>query len=80
VQGIDWLHKNIQNYQIPCLILHGGSDLLVPHSASQWFYDHISTPDKTLKIYPDCLHEILNEKEEKDLVIADMVRWITERR
>ncbi len=80
IQGIERLHKNIQNYQIPCLILHGGNDLIVPHSGSQWFYDHIKSQDKTLKIYPDCYHEILNEKEEKDLVMADMVNWITGRR
>lgn len=80
IQGIERLHQNIANYQIPCLILHGGSDLLVPNSAAQWFYDHIPSRDKTLKIYPECYHEILNEKEEKDLVIADIVGWIDSRR
>jgi acylglycerol lipase len=79
-QGIERLHQNISNYRIPCLILHGGNDLLVPHSASQWFYDHVSSQDKALKVYPDCYHEILNEKEEKDQVIADIVAWIKERR
>jgi len=79
VQGIERLHQNIPNFQIPCLILHGGSDLLVPNSAAQWFYDHIASRDKTLKIYPECYHEILNEKEEKDLVLADIVGWIKEK-
>ena len=79
-QGIERLHQNIANYQIPCLILHGGSDLLVPNSVAQWFYDHIPSRDKTQKIYPECYHEILNEKEEKDLVIADIVDWINSRR
>jgi acylglycerol lipase len=77
--GIQRLHDNILNYRIPCLILHGGNDLLVPHTASQWFYDHVASQDKTLKVYPDCYHEILNEKEEKDQVIADMVDWIAMR-
>jgi acylglycerol lipase len=79
IQGIERLHNNIKNYQIPCLILHGGNDLIVPNSGSQWFYDHIRSQDKTLKIYPDCYHEILNEKEEKDQVIADIVNWINGR-
>ena len=61
-------------------VLHGGNDLIVPPSASQWFYDHVASGDKTLKVIPECYHEILNEKEEKDLVIAEMVRWITGRR
>lgn len=76
IQGIERLHQNIQKFQIPCLILHGGNDLLVPNSAAQWFHDHIPSRDKTVKIYPECYHEILNEKEEKDVVIADIVGWI----
>jgi len=80
IQGIERLHQNILSYRIPCLILHGGNDLLIPHSSPQWFYDHILSQDKTLKIYPECYHEILNEKEEKDLVIADMVGWMNLRR
>ena len=55
-------------------------DLIVPNGAWQCFYDRIATQDKTMKIYSDCFHEILNEKEEKDLVIADMVQWISGRR
>lgn len=78
-QGTERLHKNITNYRLPCLILHGGGDLLVPPSAPRWFYDHIPSPDKTLKVYPECYHEILNEREEKDQVTADIVSWIDQR-
>jgi alpha-beta hydrolase superfamily lysophospholipase len=79
-QGVERLHHNIADFRVPCLILHGGGDLLVPAGAAQWFYDHIPGSDKTIKIYPGCYHEILNEKEERDLVIADMVAWINSRR
>jgi acylglycerol lipase len=76
IKGMEQLHQRIDHYRIPCLILHGGNDLLVPSSASRWFYDHVASQDKTVKIYPDCYHEILNEKEEKDQVIADILAWI----
>jgi acylglycerol lipase len=76
IQGIDRLHQNVRNYQLPCLILHGGDDRIVAAMASQWFLDNISFEDKSLKIYAECYHEILNEKVEKDQVIADIVEWI----
>jgi acylglycerol lipase len=79
IQGVAWLQKNLHQYAYPCLILHGESDQLVPASSSQWFYTHVSSKDKTIKIYPRCYHEILNEKVEKDQVIADIVGWINAR-
>jgi alpha-beta hydrolase superfamily lysophospholipase len=79
IQGVAWLHKNLNHYKYPCLILHGGGDQLVPAGSSQWFHTHVPSEDKTIKIYPDCYHEILNEKVEKDAVIADIVGWINER-
>lgn len=79
IQGVAWLQKNLHQYKYPCLILHGGGDQLVPASSSQWFHTHVPSKDKTIKIYPECYHEILNEKVEKDAVIADIVGWINER-
>ncbi|HMK66063.1 MAG TPA: lysophospholipase [Thermodesulfobacteriota bacterium] len=79
IQGIDRLHQNVQNYRLPCLILHGGDDMLVAAMASQWFLDNISSKDKSMKIYSECYHEILNEKVEKDQVMADIVEWIKSR-
>jgi acylglycerol lipase len=79
IRGVAWLQKNLHQYKYPCLILHGGGDQLVPASSSQWFHTHVPSKDKTIKIYPECYHEILNEKVEKDAVIADIVGWINER-
>jgi acylglycerol lipase len=79
IQGVAWLQKNLHQYAYPCLILHGGNDQLVPAGSSQWFYAHVPSRDKSIKIYPGCYHEILNEKVEKDQVIADIVGWIDTR-
>jgi acylglycerol lipase len=79
VQGVAWLEENLDQYTYPCLILHGEGDQLVPAASSQWFYTHVPSKDKTIKIYPGCYHEILNEKVEKDQVIADIAAWINAR-
>lgn len=79
VKGPIWIENNVKEYNYPCLILHGGNDQIVINEASKWLYKNISSKDKSLKIYPECYHEILNEKDEKDSVIEDIHNWIEER-
>lgn len=79
IEGIEWLHKNIINYEYPCLILHGEDDRIVPKECSEWMYNNIYSIDKHIKFYPLCYHEILNEKEEKDEVIEDIIGWMSKR-
>ncbi|WMJ79172.1 alpha/beta hydrolase [Clostridium sp. MB40-C1] len=79
VNGVKWLNSNIKNYTYPCLILHGEKDEIVINEASKWMYSNIPSTDKTLKVYDKCYHEILNEKEEKDLIIGDIHNWIEDR-
>lgn len=79
VKGAKWIEENIENYKYPCLILHGEDDQIVSSDSAEWFYENIPVGDKTIKIYENCYHEILNEKEEKDDVIADIVNWIEDK-
>jgi alpha-beta hydrolase superfamily lysophospholipase len=78
VSGTDYLVKNLPKYEYSCLILHGGSDKIIPKEASVNLYETISSKDKSIKIYPDLYHEILNEKE-KDEVMDYVMQWINER-
>lgn len=78
LKGAMWLMENISAYQYPCIILHGGNDQLVTPDASRYMLDHIGSADKTLRIYDDLYHEILNEPE-KDQVIGDIEQWISNR-
>ena len=78
LEGVAWLKDNLKNYSYPCLILHGGGDQIVGKASSEYLYENISPKDKTLKIYKDLYHEILNEAE-KDLVLSDIRKWIGER-
>lgn len=76
VKGPIWIKENVKNYTYPCLILHGENDQIVIKEASKWLFENTNSKDKNIKIYPKCYHEILNEKEEKHIVIDDILNWI----
>ncbi len=78
IEGAAWLAENLKNYDYPCLILHGGGDQIVDKASSEYLHENISVKDKTLKIYEDFYHEILNEAE-KDQVLSDIQHWVNER-
>jgi len=77
-KGQSWLNENEAHFHYPCLILHGGGDQIVPAADSKRFYENILSQDKSLKIYDDLYHEILNEPV-KDAIIADIIAWINGR-
>ncbi|MBU5484564.1 lysophospholipase [Clostridium sp. MSJ-11] len=79
INGAAWVKEGVKGYTYPCLIMHGEDDKIVPLDCSKWFFNYSSSKDKTLKIYEECYHEILNEKEEKEEVIEDIQEWIEER-
>ncbi len=78
IRGAKHLMNSMSTYKYPCLILHGGGDQIVTPYSSKYFYDHISSTDKQLKIYEGLYHEILNEPE-KDTIIEDIRLWIEAR-
>jgi len=76
------LFKAMQNVQaraasieLPMLILHGGADVMASPEGSRFLDAHISSTDKTLKIYPELFHEIFNEPERLQ-VFADIEQWL----
>lgn len=78
LKGPEWLKNNINSYSYPCLILHGGGDLIVTPESSKWFFKSIASIDKKLKIYDELYHEILNEKE-RDTILDDIHEWLEKR-
>ncbi|KTE36551.1 MULTISPECIES: alpha/beta hydrolase [unclassified Sphingopyxis] len=59
---------------LPILLQHGEKDSLASVAGSQYLFDHVSSADKILKIYPGLFHEIYNEPE-RDAVLDDLVGW-----
>ena len=76
--GAGWLMENMAGHTAPCLILHGGDDVIVTPAASHFMYDHTLAKDKTIKIYTGLFHEILNESQQ-DTVLADISTWLDKR-
>ncbi len=64
--------------QLPLLILHGTADKATKPSGSQYFYDHASSADKTLKFYEGHYHDLLNDLD-KELIMTDILAWLTEK-
>ncbi|MCB1678108.1 MAG: lysophospholipase [Halioglobus sp.] len=72
------IQRQAAQITLPMLLLHGASDTLASPGGSQFLFDHISSEDKTLKIYPGLYHEIFNEPE-RETVMADVAAWCDDR-
>lgn len=73
LQGADWFAPRLKQVVTPMLILHGEDDGLVPLEASRWFYDGISSEDRSLRTYPHQGHALLAGT---DSVIDDIIGWL----
>jgi acylglycerol lipase len=74
--GVQWLKKHTGNFVGPVLILHGADDGLVSVKDSLDFFEGINSKDKSLRVYANLFHEILNEPC-KDEIIADILLWLS---
>ncbi|MHB1651809.1 MAG: alpha/beta hydrolase [Desulfitobacteriaceae bacterium] len=77
-RGIPWAQQNARHYQVPCLILHGKADRLIPYRSSQKIYAKIPSADKELKVYPGLYHELVKEPE-REQVWQDILTWLNQR-
>jgi lysophospholipase len=73
--GVQWLKEHKNNFSDPVLILHGADDGLVSAKDSLDFYEGIGSKDKSLRVYANLYHEILNEPS-KNEIIADILLWL----
>jgi acylglycerol lipase len=61
--------------KLPILIMAGAASPLGDGPRSEALYEVVASEDKTLKLYPDLLHEIFNEPEHLQ-VLGDMAAWL----
>ena len=78
IKGTRDIKKDMKRITIPILIMHGTSDSLSDPKGSNQLYNGVTSSDKTLKLYENFYHEILNEPK-KEKVIQDITHWIDER-
>jgi acylglycerol lipase len=64
----------------PFLMVHGGDDLLCPVSACERLMASATQPDKELRVFEGCLHEVLfAERATRAKVHAHILSWISAR-
>ena len=67
--------ESLDRLSIPTLVIHGGSDRLVPTHSSAVLDGR---PSVTRRVYPELRHESHNEPEGPQ-VVADVIAWVRER-
>lgn len=69
---------NLAQIDEPLIILHGTSDVLVPHTSSRWAMRKVASKDKTLKVYEGMTHATLHDSD-KRMVWLDILNWLDAR-
>lgn len=78
LQAMRRIRERAQEIKLPLLIMHGTDDHLTNPRGSERLFGLAGSEDKTLKLYGDFYHEILNEPE-RERVLEDIGAWLDER-
>ena len=78
VRADERLMDEFPTIKIPVFIMHGTADKATVPAGSQVFFDTVGAKDKTLKLYKDHFHDLLNDTG-KEQVMSDIVAWIDKR-
>jgi alpha-beta hydrolase superfamily lysophospholipase len=73
--GSDRLRRGFPTLRLPVLIAHGTADKVTVPGGSQLFHDSAGSADKTLRLYPEHAHDLLNDAG-RDGVMRDFQQWI----
>ncbi len=72
------LKKEFPLITLPVMILHGTADKATNPKGSKFFYETVGSTDKTLKLYEDFAHDLLNDVN-REVVMADILAWLKAR-
>ena len=72
------LKRSFQSITLPVLILHGTADRVTVPRGSEHFHKRAGSKDKTLKLYDDHWHDLLNDVG-REQVFEDIAGWIEQR-
>ncbi|HVV33071.1 MAG TPA: lysophospholipase [Vitreimonas sp.] len=70
--------KRYPDWSAPTLVLHGEKDRATDPQGSKRFIAAIRSADKHLELYPEGLHELLNDLDQK-AALALILSWLAER-
>ena len=77
-RGLRTAWEQADRLHLPVLLCQAGCDHVVDPDAAAQFLEKTSSRDKTLRLYRDHYHELLNEPDWRS-ILADIVRWIRQR-
>jgi acylglycerol lipase len=78
VRATERMRREFPTITLPVFILHGTADKATVPAGSQFFYDTAGSRDKTLRLYPDHAHDLLNDVG-KQAVLSDITGWVNAR-
>lgn len=73
-----FMQEHLMDVVDPFFVLHGENDQIVSKKDSELLYERARSEDTQIAIYPDMMHEILNEPDH-EVVFDDLLEWIEER-
>ena len=74
-RAVEWTQAHGAEMRIPCLIVHGSADKLVPPEGSRIFYEGMTLADKERQVYEGYFHEVFNDVG-KEQVLAAVETWV----
>jgi len=80
VKAMEKAHSRAAGINIPILVQAAGEDRLVSTKAVVAFFESLTVPDQSLRVYNGLYHEIYNELEpDRKKVISELTDWLSER-
>ncbi|PON95947.1 Alpha/beta hydrolase fold [Trema orientale] len=75
------IERRLEEVTAPLLILHGAADRVTDPLVSQYLYEKASSEDKTLKLYEEGYHCILEGEPDERIfrVLDDIITWLDSR-
>lgn len=78
IKNVELLREGAGALDVPLLALHGDRDEVTPPAGSKELVAAAASKDKTLKLYPGLVHDLLHEPEAAQ-VTADIAAWVEAR-
>ena len=75
LKTIEWTQAHAADMKVPCLIVHGGGDRLIPPEGGRIFFEKMTLADKERHEYEGYYHEVYNDVG-KERVLADVQAWV----
>lgn len=78
LNALGTISDRMEEVTLPFLVMHGTADEITDPTASQDLAARAGSKDKTIKLYPNLVHDLLHEPE-KATVMSDVEAWLEAR-